>query len=169
MGCIFSYVPEGTNFETARVFIHPRAGTISGEGEGAVRDLNDFACLNLAVRPGGQNLTVKEGRNIPTHTSGNFFVRHFNQGSPPNKWKTVAYLPKDGTVFMLMLSARDAEERDKIRPSRFLKPWSAKFLYLKSFTSDRRRDRRMAYGYGNMEFFKLRILAIYEAKDALTG
>ena len=29
--------------------------------------------------------------------------------------------------------------------------------------------KRMAYGYRDMEFFKLRILAIHEAKYALTG
>jgi transposase len=29
--------------------------------------------------------------------------------------------------------------------------------------------KRMAYGYREMEFFKLRILAIHEAKYALTG
>jgi transposase len=29
--------------------------------------------------------------------------------------------------------------------------------------------KRLAYGYRDMEFFKLRILAIHEAKYALTG
>ena len=29
--------------------------------------------------------------------------------------------------------------------------------------------KRMAYGYRDMEFFKLRILAIHEAKYSLTG
>lgn len=117
LGVPLLYVPEGKNFETARVFIYPKTGTISGEGEDAVSFLVAFTCSKLATRPGGQNLTVKEGRNIPTRTGGKFFVRHFNQGPPPNEWETVAYLSKGGTVLMLVLSARDAEERDKAFPT----------------------------------------------------
>lgn len=116
LGVHLLYVPAGQNFETARLVIYPKTGTIRDEGENAVRSLVALAFSSLAARPGGQNLTVKEGRNIPTRTGDNFFVRHFNQGPPPNEWEMVAYLPKDGTVLMLVLSARDARERNEAFP-----------------------------------------------------
>lgn len=108
LGICALYIPQGTSYNDAPAVIYPKAGTRGTDGSlhDTAKALAELGQKMLSSRPGGENLRLRQGKDIKTEGGETFALWYFDQGPPPNEWEAVAYLPKNTDVLLLVLSTR---------------------------------------------------------------
>jgi hypothetical protein len=99
MGVCAFYYPQGFTFDSAPVVIYPNFLAKQGETlEKAInRDLEHFKKE--------QKTTIKKGLSVKTKL-GDWQIRHILNGPAPNEYETIAYVQKNQSVFILVMSSR---------------------------------------------------------------
>lgn len=110
------YVPEGTTIDTAEGFIYPRATATPQKGRDAAETQLAHVLKNMAARFPGTAPTAETGADLAHEAGHVLYVRRINGGPAPNGWDSVIYLEDNNVLFMLVLSCKTREARERFEP-----------------------------------------------------
>jgi hypothetical protein len=114
----FMAISDDTNFHDDPVVLYPRVfARTSGQSPlDAADSVSQDTYKTLSSTPGGENVSIRAGKNFTTPLNLPVEVRYFDNGPYPNKFEAVAYVTYDSAVLALILSAKTQNARDTFLP-----------------------------------------------------
>lgn len=113
LGVCAIYTPVGSNYNDAKAVLYPNVGTARGRTIEESADIQaEWIRKTLSSRKNGEKIQVRYGKGLRNEKGHGVAIRYYDQGPPPNEWEAAAYLQHNGQLLMLVLSAREKQDRD---------------------------------------------------------